>query len=43
MSVLELFNISNSNSNSSNHKKYINVCAPMVRYSKLPFRELVRG
>ncbi|CAG8566205.1 7106_t:CDS:2, partial [Scutellospora calospora] len=24
-------------------KPYINVCAPMVRYSKLPFRELVRG
>lgn len=23
-------------------KKRINVCAPMVRYSKLPFRELVR-
>ncbi|KAG9291595.1 hypothetical protein G9A89_022014 [Geosiphon pyriformis] len=27
----------------NNEKKYINVCAPMVRYSKLPFRELVRG
>ncbi|CAG8681822.1 20565_t:CDS:2 [Rhizophagus irregularis] len=39
MSVLELFNINSK----SNHKKYINVCAPMVRYSKLPFRELVRG
>ncbi|CAI2181408.1 6938_t:CDS:2 [Funneliformis geosporum] len=37
-SVLEVFNINNSNP-----KKYINVCAPMVRYSKLPFRELVRG
>lgn len=24
------------------NKKRINVCAPMVRYSKLPFRELVR-
>ncbi|KAL1920880.1 uncharacterized protein VTP21DRAFT_11515 [Calcarisporiella thermophila] len=24
-------------------KGFINVCAPMVRYSKLPFRELVRG
>lgn len=23
-------------------KKRINICAPMVRYSKLPFRELVR-
>ncbi|CAO3645447.1 unnamed protein product [Cunninghamella blakesleeana] len=23
-------------------KKHINVCAPMVRYSKLPFRELIR-
>ncbi|CAG8585654.1 9712_t:CDS:2 [Funneliformis caledonium] len=38
-SVLEVFNINNN----SNPKKYINVCAPMVRYSKLPFRELVRG
>ncbi|PVU94877.1 hypothetical protein BB559_002897 [Furculomyces boomerangus] len=26
-----------------NSKKCTNVCAPMVRYSKLPFRELVRG
>ncbi|CAG8567060.1 3900_t:CDS:2 [Acaulospora morrowiae] len=24
-------------------KSYINVCAPMVRYSKLPFRELIRN
>ncbi|CAG8502284.1 5745_t:CDS:2 [Paraglomus occultum] len=24
-------------------KRCVNVCAPMVRYSKLPFRELVRG
>ncbi|CAO3591143.1 unnamed protein product [Absidia cylindrospora] len=23
-------------------KKKVNVCAPMVRYSKLPFRELLR-
>ncbi|CAG8787698.1 9948_t:CDS:2, partial [Gigaspora rosea] len=34
-SPLELFN--------DPTKPYINVCAPMVRYSKLPFRELVRG
>ncbi|CAG8634619.1 21441_t:CDS:2, partial [Cetraspora pellucida] len=34
-SPLELFN--------DPTKSYINVCAPMVRYSKLPFRELVRG
>ncbi|KAJ3279677.1 tRNA-dihydrouridine(20a/20b) synthase [NAD(P)+]-like protein [Borealophlyctis nickersoniae] len=24
-------------------RKYLRICAPMVRYSKLPFRELVRG
>lgn len=24
-------------------RKWLGICAPMVRYSKLPFRELVRG
>lgn len=25
------------------HRTFIRICAPMVRYSKLPFRELVRN